>query len=126
MTKNLIESIDNFLTEDVSMGHQHDVKAGDIFVLSYGYDSTNLSWYIVLASSKSQVKLVEIRGKTVRDTNGHSAEIPDKNATKGQPFTRKINLRGSSPSVMIDSGLYASYWFAAPYNGKPVSKNSNW
>ncbi len=54
----------------------YGVKAGDVFVESWGYDQTNVDFYQVTGTTAKMVEIKPIAGKQVGE--GHSARVvPD-------------------------------------------------
>lgn len=69
------------------------VKVGDIFVRSWGYDQTQIDYYLVTEKlSKWYVNLVPIASETVPGSEGinHDKVMPCKDLPTGQPERRKI------------------------------------
>lgn len=89
---------------------QHDIKVGDIFYTSWGYDQTNVDFFEVVALKAKAVVVREVASKTVREERGadYVAAVPG--AYVGPPMT-KVPQMGNS--LKID-GHHASRW-----DGKP-------
>jgi hypothetical protein len=78
----------------------HDVKVGDIFYSSWGYDQTNVDFYKVIRTTKCTADLVEI-GKTMVDGDRVRANA---SFTGDKVYKRKRIRAGykGNPSVRID------------------------
>lgn len=101
---------------------RHELKIGDIFVWSWGWEQTNVDFYqIVALVGKTQVKIREIKQKMV-DSEGYSAmagmvtalkdefykdEILTKRVTKGN-YIRMANY--GSASLWDDKPTYISWY----------------
>jgi hypothetical protein len=44
------------------------VKVGDVFYRSWGYDQTQVNWYVVVALTPKRVKIQEISGMRIAET----------------------------------------------------------
>lgn len=67
------------------------VKAGVVLYASWGYDQTNVDFFIVVGVAGRKVTLQEIGSKTVRSAGfmcGYVAPVPD--FRRGKPFSRLI------------------------------------
>jgi len=84
----------------------HDVKIGDIFVSSWGYDQTNVDFYKVTRTTKCTADLVKIGCKRTDDS--HCSPNPTHELE--ETFKRKRIRAGyeGNPSVRIDDVCSAS------------------
>jgi hypothetical protein len=78
----------------------HDVKIGDVFRSSWGYDQTNVDFYQVISVTRAMVEVRAIR-----------QDIDD---FRGEPMKKRVNMQGGEPSISI-------YSFANAYRIKPVT-----
>ena len=96
----------------------HGLKQGDILYSSWGYDQTNIDFYLVtrVISDKS-VQICEI-GKKNLGSNGYGQDkvVADKNRIIGKKM-RKIVSKGDY--IKISSFEYAHKW-----DGKPCQETS--
>jgi hypothetical protein len=92
-------------------------KVGTLLYSSWGYEQTNIDFYIVMEVKGSFLKLHQI-GKTItRETGFMSWEcIPDETELIGEPFRKKINKWGD---ISLESYKSASIW-----DGKPMGFSS--
>jgi hypothetical protein len=109
------ESVSGFInnllkhTADVAAsrkGAEHDVKVGDIFSASWGYDQTNVDYYKVTRTTKCTADLVKI-GK-IRIDGSHVSPSPSSESE--ETFTRKRIKAGykGEPCIRIDSSRHTS------------------
>jgi len=98
-----------------------EVKVGDIYVNSWGYDETRVDFYKVLSVKGSFAEIVEIGSKTSDDYDGFyhkSFAAPD--LVTGKPMRKKIGEYG----FKINSYSTASKWDGTgrhetgPYGGR--------
>lgn len=97
----------------------HDVKVGDVFQCSWGYDQTNVDFYQVVelvgAQSCKIQKIAQHREVTGID---QGVCTPAKNNFIGDARVRRINNAYNEPSVRI-------YDFASAYRIKPILTVAN-
>jgi hypothetical protein len=105
-----------------------NVKIGDIFYESWGYDQTNIDFLKVVGFTKSgKTAICRMMSETIHSTEGLSpmAEmvIPDKEY--GEQFKLRIRTgtNASEPCLIgsypfCDRGKRLGYFY--PWNGKPV------
>ena len=92
------------------------VKINDIFYTSWGYDQTNIDFYMVVDVLKSSVKVVSI-GEDRTYTGPMQGTCVPNISTKGtKVMTKRINIYNNKPTFKV-----ASYATAFPYNNKPMS-----
>lgn len=96
------------------------VKVGDIFVSTWGYEQTNVNFYQVVKATAKTVTVREIRRSTEPGGAwGHYTAMPVKDAYCGEPMRRKIGHDSDRPSISISSFAYARLW-----DGKPIGGTS--
>ena len=111
--------METFTTEDERLVagaalSDRPVCMGDIFESSWGYDQTNIDYYLVvgLTSSGKSVRVVKI-GETVQHGgSGCDRVIPDPERVLGPPKLHRLQTdwRGQ-PSIKVRSwGVWASRW----------------
>ena len=91
-----------------------DVKVGDIFVCSWGYEQTNIDFYKIVEVTKSSVKYVRL-GAERRYTGPMQGECAPTNQTSGPTKTARINV-GLNGAVGFKVYSYAS---AYKWSGQP-------
>jgi len=81
------------------------LNIGDILKASWGYDQTNIDYFLILGLvGKTMVELVEIGADQLPTDDMQGKCIPNKTKIIGEPMRRKVN----GESVTIDSCRYAS------------------
>jgi len=93
----------------------HDIKIGDIFVYSWGYDQTNIEFYQVTATTSKTVTIREVESKEIENNHmmmtGKSSAIMD--AFIGEPIRKTPYL---STGVWR---LNMPYGVCSPWDGEP-------
>ena len=86
---------------------KNEYKVGDILYASWGYEQTNINFFMVTEVLPKSIKLVEI-GQTVTNRTGMMSEhvIPNKNAVISESMTRRVSRYG----VKINDVYSASKW----------------
>ena len=93
----------------------HNVKIGDVFRCSWGYDQTNNDYYEVTSIIGQMVEICEI-GQMSEETGFMSGEcVPETGRYIGKPMRKKVSMSGDSPSIKIHS-------FANAYRIEPVAR----
>lgn len=94
---------------------RHNIKIGDVFVYSWGYDQTNIEYYQVTATTDKTVTIREIKSGDVENDymmmTGKSTAIKD--TFIGEPMRK---------TPYFSSGqwrLNMSYGICSPWDGKP-------
>lgn len=103
----------------------HQIKIGDIFYSSWGYDQTNVNFYQVIDTTEKTVTVQEIMGSITRrdtDMSGYTVAVKDSfiaNTERGQkyekeyaPMRKIVNMAGDRPSIKIESFEWA--WLDKP------------
>lgn len=91
--KSFIESCNKKETEKPSRKlASHDLQVGDVLVSSWGYDQTNVDYYLVQKRiGKSMVQIVEIGAKTVSDDTFYSSHVlPNPSRIIGEPMKKRV------------------------------------
>ena len=93
------------------------IKTAGILVCSWGYEQTNVDFYLVLDIKGQTITLQEIGLKTVEhEGNGMACTVlPDPSIKVGEPLKKRVSQYG----VKINS-----YATARPFNG--VAKYCSW
>jgi hypothetical protein len=67
------------------------LNVGDVLYSSWGYEQTNIDFYLVTALvGKSSVKIIKICGTKEYQEDMAGLIIPDLNSTKGEEFTKRV------------------------------------
>jgi hypothetical protein len=89
------------------MQAKHNVKLGDIFCCSWGYDQTNVDYYEVTKVMGSMVEVREI-GQQREDTAWLQGECaPAPGHFIGKPMRKRVNVCSGTPSIKVYSFAYA-------------------
>lgn len=102
-------------------GTNSKIKIGDIFSCSWGYEQTNIDFYIVVGlAGKTMVNLQKIGLKYVE--TGQYSDLVTANPSEitGKRILRRKVYDYDSPGVMISSFQWARLW-----NGKPESQTNS-
>lgn len=92
----------------------HDVKVGEVFKCSWGYDQTNVDFFEVVGVTGSMVEVRPI-AQMSEETGFMSGECaPKVGLYIGETMRKKVSMSGDSPSIRIHS-------FANAYRMKPVA-----
>lgn len=92
---------------------KHSFKVGDIIVCSWGYEQTNVDFYLVKEVGEKSVKIVEVGTKVVKHTdNGDDLVVPYPQKETGKLMTKIVK---PGDRVKIYSFADGHKW-----NGKPV------
>ena len=92
------------------------VKINDIFYSSWGYDQTNIDFYMVVEVTKSSVKVVSIGEDRTYTGPMQGNCVPNLNNKGNEVITKRLNYYNNKPSFKI-----ASYASAYPWNGQPMN-----
>ena len=92
----------------------HDVKKGDIFRCSWGYDQTNIDFYECTKVLGAMIEIRPIRQLIEEDGFMSGKCVPDKGNFMGEPIRKKVSMCSNEPSIKI-------YDFANAYRLKPVA-----
>lgn len=107
----------------------HDVKVGDIFRASWGYDQTNIDYYEctrVISDSTIEIRPI---GKESEEIEYHMQGrcVPALGVFTGEPMRKRVSMAGGEPSVSITS--YANAYRMKPREvipGCKVYESSHW
>lgn len=90
------------------------VKVGDVFVSSWGYDQTNIDYYIVRSVKKATVVISPL-GQTRKYTGSMQGEcVPNLTQIGDRTITKRIQRSGSNGVCL----KLTSYSWAYPWNGQ--------
>jgi hypothetical protein len=90
------------------------VKVGDVFVSSWGYDQTNIDYYIVRSVKKASVVISPL-GQTRNYTGSMQGEcVPNITQISDRTITKRIQRNGSNGVCL----KLTSYSWAYPWNGQ--------
>ena len=87
-----------------------EMKVGDIYYTSWGYDQTNVDFYKILEVKKSSAVIVEVAGSKVSDNGPSTTVVPSPEIEIGEPMLKRMGEYG----FKIYSFAHAHKW-----DGKP-------
>lgn len=88
------------------------IQSGSILVSSWGYEQTNVDFYIVTERKNDFITLHRIGSKRSYDNLGDRGKvIPDATVKEGEKFRKKLNTYGG---CKISSFQYAKLWDGEP------------
>ena len=91
------------------------IATGSFFYSSWGYEQTNVNFYIVTKTTAATITLAKVEANRVSRGSNHGIATPT-NKIIGKEFSRKLNQ-----IVKVDSSSYAYLW-----DGRPQCYNSNY
>ncbi|MFA5448854.1 MAG: hypothetical protein WC292_00210 [Clostridia bacterium] len=100
---------------------EHDIKVGDIFVYTWGYEQTNVDFYQVIKVTKKTVTILPIKTKGIYNygtMTGNKTPIKNSFTENDKPIRKKPYLFMDEWHLKFDHGV------ASPWNGEPVSYSS--
>jgi hypothetical protein len=87
-----------------------DMKVGDIYYTSWGYDQTNVDFYKILEVKKGSAVIVKVGSRTVSDNGPSTMVVPSPENETGKPMLKRMGVYGFS---------IASYASATKWDGEP-------
>lgn len=93
----------------------HDIKVGDIFYTSWGYDQTNIDFYEVVAVRGSRIDLRELKQTTVDHDGNYDSVVPvtGDNRFKDDEI-HTVSARADGTVTSLSSFEYPSKWDGRP------------
>lgn len=92
--------------------NQEKIQKGTILYASWGYEQTNINFYLVLEKRNSILKLQEIRSNRTYERQDYGTCTPNTESTIGEPFEKRLSKYNS---IRINSVYNASF-----YNGEKI------
>lgn len=87
------------------------IQVGSILFSSWGYEQTNIDFYIVLERKNDFVIIQEIGAKCVESGDMTGKVIADPTKVIGEPFRKKIS---KAASISLNSFSYCALWDGRP------------
>ena len=94
----------------------HDVKPGNVFCCSWGYDQTNIDYYQVISVSGQMMTICEIGCDSETTGFAQGESVPLLDAFRGNP--KRVKIQRYS---MDSEPYFRVYSFANAYRMKPVA-----
>jgi hypothetical protein len=99
-----------------------DVKIGDIFHFSWGYDQTNVDFYQVIDKRGYMLTLREIDTQSTGVIGNGMADycvaVKDSFVPDSKPFTKRMQFSSNVPYINMKS-----YGWCSLYDGKPTYRS---
>ena len=96
-----------------------DIKIGDVYVCSWGYEQTNVNFYQVVEKTPKMVRVKPIRSRIKQEGNlcGYATPLKDKFKTSYDPFVKgeKLCKVHDDGWITLKEGYSAHKW-----DGEPV------
>lgn len=93
------------------------VTVGSIFVSKWGYDQTNVTFYMVQKVTAKTVTVIQVGNRNVdHNLQGYKA-MPDTTRTFGKPKRKTVKLWSGIPVINMESYETAHLWDGKPQNG---------
>lgn len=92
--------------------NQEKIQKGTILYASWGYEQTNINFYLVLEKRNSILKLQEIGSNRTYERQDYGTCTPNTESTIGEPFEKRLSKYNS---IRINSVYSASL-----YNGEKI------
>lgn len=124
LRKNFAESIKRKEERKAARNRPHTLKVGDVLYSTWGYDQTNVDFYIVTRRvSDRSVEIAEIGSKTFsNDAWCVRKVVADPTAPKGTPMMKRVTMSdGPFPGPRINLTSYSS---ASLWDGRPITETS--
>lgn len=105
---------DTLTPEDTKAAEQaamDAVQVGDIFTASWGYDQTNVDYYLVVARTKASVRVRQVATSTVASLgSGHDRVMPAADQFVGDEMLKRLKAWsfGGKVTVSIYLETYCS------------------
>ena len=93
-------------TEAIKILDVDGVKVGDVFYRSWGYDQTNVNWYVVVALTPKRVKIQECLGRRTDDWH----TVPRPNETFGEIMTKQVRHYNGRATLSFNSYSSCYQW----------------
>lgn len=114
--KSMAEHLNWKAEQKAARSKPHGLKNGAIFVWSWGYGQTNLSFYQVVSSTPHTVNVREVTQKTVPGSEGLMCDsrIAVKDKFIGEEFRKKVGFTKSGPYLSMEHG-WCGLWDGKPH-----------
>jgi len=102
------------------MNTTETINVGDIWYDSWGYDQTNVGFYMVIAKTKAMVTCAKVQSEWVETDSWASGKVVPTKEIIGKPFKKRVMMYCNKPT-------FKSPWhgYCYPYEDQPVF-TSHW
>lgn len=90
------------------------VRVGDVFYRSWGYDQTNVNFYVVVGLTDKCVKLQECGSRAVVEAGGYTEVVADTTRRFGPVMTKRVKEGYSGPATAFNSYSDCYKWDGCP------------
>lgn len=114
--KNLSTNLKNRADARKKDSGPHDVRVGDIFTSSWGYDQTNVYFYQVVALKGTKTAILKRIGADSTENGwlqGTCMPVPNAFIEREGTFEKRVQLTNGRPHFKM-----SSYEYAYPWDGK--------
>ena len=95
----------------------HDIKQGELFYESWGYDQTNINFYQVVKTLPKSVYIREVASTVVEDLASQELVEPVSDHFIGKEMIKRVNNVGTDYCLRMTSFSTAFTW-----SGKPLAR----
>lgn len=94
-----------------------DYQVGAILEAQWGYDQTNINYFVIIKRTKAMVTLQEVAQKDRVETGFMSGTcLPDVDKPHGKPIRRKLAMRDGK---IVGCSFESSYGWMKLWDGQP-------
>lgn len=107
----------------------HDVKSGDVFKCSWGYDQTNIDYYEVVSVSGQMATVCEIGAMSETTAWEQGESVPSVGHFIGKPFRIKIQKWSMDSEPYFKVNSFSNAYRMKPVAvvaGAPIYQSSHW
>ena len=109
-----IEARKNHAKEKMERTRPHDLKPGDIMVSGWGYDQTNIDFYIIVKATERTVTVAPIGKKIAKSSIGADYVVADTEHKGAETSRHVVNYWGNTASIKLSSYAFAHLWNKQP------------
>ena len=92
----------------------HDIKQGELFYESWGYDQTNINFYQVVKTLPKSVYIREVASTVVEDLASQELVAPVSDHFIGKEMIKRVNNVGTDYCLRMTSFSTAFTWSGTP------------
>lgn len=95
-------------------------KPGSILVCRWGWEQTNIDFYMVVSTSNTMATLQQVVSVQIPTGDMTYEAMPNTSQTVGEPFRRKVKsctAKGIEPFCKIEDYASAREWDGKPKHG---------
>jgi len=94
--KATVDRAEQYKIERVAIGKQkaEELKAGDILIASWGWEQTNINFYLILSKINQTVEIIEIGKDKIYERDDYGTCTPNPDRKIGEVMRKRINMYG--------------------------------